>query len=142
MASVISCTMSSFRTSDKSRKRKVIFMQANFNNKEECSAWYGLVNISLVSEWGGVKDAYIPTAVCCTCCTVDHDCRTERFKQQPLSDLTFTVLFADRLVRQQLLLSTLTKCTPRCSLHEWRVILRFQKSRSEKHLFLSQIMHE
>lgn len=50
VASVISCTMSSFRTSNKSRKKKVISLLLMFACIKECSVWCGLVNISLVSE--------------------------------------------------------------------------------------------
>lgn len=111
------------------------------NPATQCSAWCDLANIHVLSERGGVKDTCIP-AVVCTCHTVELDCIIEGVKRQVVSDLTSLMLFADRLVRQQLLLLTLTRCTPLCSLHEWRVLLHSQKSRSKKHLFLSQLLHE
>lgn len=96
----------------------------------------------MLSEWGSTRGAYVPAVVWCTHCTVECHRIIEGLEQQRVSNLTSAILFADRLVRQLLLLSTLTKCTPLCSLHEWRVLLHFQKSRSKKRLFLSELLHE
>lgn len=129
---------SGLRAHNKSGKGKWFLRYES--RSEFCIVWFSQYSNGFRTRH--YKRHFIPTVVWCTHCTVERDCIIEGLKQQLVSNLTFTILFADRLVRQLLLLSTLTKCTPLCSLHEWRVLLHIQKSHSKKHFLLSQLLHE